>query len=478
MSFTDYNKLNDYHVSFELNNESIVRPEYGNAMRRIMISEIPAVTVDLDSVELDIADHFTALRIAVIPFIYDNTIPYDNLMLRLNYENTSNSIETIYLKDFQVVPRDDMVSLPKQYTMDDILPPKYGNSIITKKKPMEKMNCSCKFTTNVPREGGGSFSQVFTLKYRWKADQELIEKAVAELKKSNKIKDEFDEQSFRIHDAQQEQYVKRMDNGEPSCYLFRINCEKSITANNVVVKTFDIIQQKLMGLKSAFMKNDHDKIEVKIPNNSDFFCWDIYIMKEDDTLGNLLTAYILKLFDDQYGDGDDGENSGFIGYKRPHPRDDRLRIRIVSKDDNLEIKDTHDIDKDKSWKRNLRVIINTIDHLIELTKEMRTKFIKITNTKKSNIEKTTNIETKSEPEPELEEKEEIVSEVEETDSEYETDSEDENEDENDDENENENEQKEAEAEVEAEVKADAEESEAEESESEYETESDDDDDKN
>ena len=46
MSFTDYNKLNDYHVSFELNNESIVRPEYGNAMRRIMISEIPAVTVD------------------------------------------------------------------------------------------------------------------------------------------------------------------------------------------------------------------------------------------------------------------------------------------------------------------------------------------------------------------------------------------------------------------------------------------------
>lgn len=368
---TNYQKEDEQCVSFEINNNNEVHVSMFNAIRRAIIGELPATTIDKDTVEFGkntscIQDNDQlAILLGSILFYDDDTIPFDNMMLELQFNNKKYTREIVYLKDFNIVPISDTFLLPKDYKMSDITP--FEDIQITNLKYNKEISCTCKFVKKSPQFGGGTFTQAFPPQYRFKTSETLIKKRIKDLTEEGKIKDEFDEQSYRLLAAKHE-CIEMLENNEPATLQMIVECEPTTTADRVFTETVEILYQKLDMIKSAFINNDHDKIVVK-PAKREFFAWDVEFIDESDTLGNLLSIYLCKYYPDEYN-----TDNAFCGYKKPHPSRNYIILRLSSATDFEKINNEEFNDKE-SWDHNLKNIIGTIDQLKELCHRIKDSYV-------------------------------------------------------------------------------------------------------
>ena len=99
---------------------------------------------------------------------------------------------------------------------------------------------------------------------------------------------------------------------------------------------FDLLSLQLKDLAKSFNNNDKSKFNIEKANTK-MDCHDITITNENDTIGNLLTTYLL-----------DNKNVEYASYKIPHPLHNKLLLRI------------------KCNKNTIDEIIKTIDKTIKI----------------------------------------------------------------------------------------------------------------
>ena len=190
---------------------------------------------------------------------------------------------------------------------------------------------------------------------------------------------------------------------------------------------FDLLILQLKDLAKSFNDNNKSKFNIKKANTK-MDCFDITILDENDTIGNLLTTYLLN-----------EKNVEYASYKIPHPLHNKLLLRIKCKNNTIE--------------EIMKIIDKTIKNIVDLLNTMKTewnKFYKGNSKKNKNIEtKVEELENDGEEEPENSEEEpenDGEEEEPENDGEEETENDGEEEPENDEEEESENDEEEEEPE--------------------------------
>lgn len=330
--FNNYIKQNENDINFELLNNDI-KVSFANAIRRVCLSNIetPAIREE----DIKIVENSSYLnngiienRISLIPLF--GGLDYDNITVHLNKSNTNNEIMHIYSSDIKFVKDGQELDKSKYMIFDNIL--------LTHLKKNESLKFNAHIVySNVYKESS-NFCPVSTIVYSFKRDNKKIQDGLKD------VPNDLDKKDFELLDA--DRLYMTNDKDEPSVYEFSLESVGQYTPQNLLNKTFDCISEKLKNLREFINHEKESKISV---SHADFNLesYDFNILDEDDTIGNLLSSYILE-----------DEKIEFCGYDIPHPLDNKLIIRTSLKQQN-------------TMENNIEVFKNNIDKLLKIIEEVK-----------------------------------------------------------------------------------------------------------
>ena len=347
---SNINKTTD-SVSFELANNNKFKISYINALRRIMISEIPVYGIDEKSIVFNkntsmLDDLLLIHRLVMIPIINNDNISYDNLILKLDVTNESDAIESIYIDQFEIIDE----STGKKYNNEEIF--KFPKILFAKIKSNQTVNLFCKLKiSNVISERvrhgyASAYSAVSTASYLFKQDDSLIQEKIKKLNLSTK--DEIDD--FNNQDA--ERCFNKNSNDEPEIYVYNIESSGQFSVEKIFSKSIEILINRLTTILDAIKKDTETKVTF-MDTDLVMKAHDILLLDENDTIGNILQEYIL-----------DKQNIHFCGYKIPHPLKKEVIIRIGFKKG-----------EDNEIINCKKILVIVIDELIELSNNLLKNWI-------------------------------------------------------------------------------------------------------
>ena len=125
------------------------------------------------------------------------------------------------------------------------------------------------------------------------------------------------------YDKDERDFKKDKEN-YPNKYIFTIESSGHLEPKQILQISVKILKEKLINIKDDINKKTGKICEFKkspIKLNS----MDIHLINENDTVGNLLTQYIMDVPDIQYS-----------GYHMPHPLKKLLILRFSYKDSSIE----------------------------------------------------------------------------------------------------------------------------------------------
>lgn len=330
--FNNYIKQNNNDIQFEMINNN-VKVSLVNAIRRVCLSNID--TPAIKESDINIIENSSYLnngifenRISLIP-LYGN-IDYDNILISLNKSNNENEKMNIYSSDL-IFTKDGIELDKSKYLI-------YDNILLNCLKKGESLKFMAKAVYSNVYEDSSIFSPVSTIVYSFKRDNKMIQSKLKDIEK------DLDKKDYELLDADR-LYLKN-EKDEPSIYEFNLESVGQYTPNTLINKTFDIIIKKLKDIKLFINSEKDSKISIsKADFNIDSY--DFNILDEDDTIGNLLSSYILE--DDKID---------FCGYDIPHPLDNKLIIRTSLK-------------KDNTMENNIKLFKENIDKLIKIIEDIK-----------------------------------------------------------------------------------------------------------
>lgn len=330
-----FSKLNHQNeiTSFEIYNKQNLKISLINGIRRTIVSDIPTYAIHKETINFIVNsgifdNSYLTLRLGLIPIKSDlKNVNYDAVELEFHAKNETEYIQSYYCRDFT---GDTQVFA-------------YPETLFTKLKPNEELHLVCKLQKDNGVTNGGCFSPVCNASYKFKLDQKQIEEQSANMSAEEK-------QSFNTLEAKR-LYLKNKD-GQPSVY--EMTLENCGNYDNKTIMSFgmDILKLKLIQLSDEIKHKNKDKFKISLGNNK-FESYDIELYNENDTIGNLLTSYML-----------DDKNVKFCGYKIPHPLKKILIIRIS-------------LEKDNTMNNVLKLIHNTIEHLVKMIDTMKKEWKKL-----------------------------------------------------------------------------------------------------
>ena len=286
------------------------------------------------------------------------TLKKENSNLGDQHQVFNNSqIQNIYSSDFTYLTPDDYSDYPiEQFFPKDIISNDY--ILINKLKPSfndnngEEINITCKVTIGTGKQNT-RYCPVGTVTYSFEQDSseavdrnfeqyveylqkermqkkihEYKEEEILDIKKSYKCLD-----AYRVY--------KKDSKGHANSILFNIETIGGMNPYVILYDSLHILELKLQDiLRSIYYKYDNTKYVLHTTNKLkikkvDRNLYDIYINKEDHTIGNLLSFYMKYLYMD--GSGSISDLLKIVSYKMPHPLEDKIIIR-------MNLLDTLDID--------------------------------------------------------------------------------------------------------------------------------------
>jgi DNA-directed RNA polymerase subunit L len=318
---------------------------YVNAIRRTILSDIPIVcfkTTPYEENKANIMINTTRLnneilkqRLSCIPVCITNLedTPIKNYLLELDVENKINTTVIVTTKDFKIK---DLVS--NTYLEDAIVKkifppfiPPTGNGEyyidfvrlrpkITDEIPGERIKLTSEFSISTARDDS-MFNITGTCAYGCTPDQEKIEEQLEirkqkwkdEGKKDTEIK--FEEANWKLLEGLR--YVKKYS------FDFIIQSVGIYENEQIIIKACDILLQKFELLKKSLSQ---DEVEIKVADNTMENCYDITLVNEDYTLGNILNYEFYTIF------YTDLKMLDYIGFKKLHPHDSDSILRITISD--------------------------------------------------------------------------------------------------------------------------------------------------
>jgi DNA-directed RNA polymerase II subunit RPB3 len=355
----------DSTMTFTLTNTNV---SIANAIRRILLSEIPCVvfkttpyedskvTIDINTSKFN--NEVIKQRLSCIPIhIGDLDFPINDYMLEINKQNDSDIIDYVTTEDFKIknikldnylkesttrtiFPKNDITN---QYIDLIRINPKFNESING-----EQLKLSCYFSIGTSKEQG-MFNVVSTCCYKFTQDPGLINHAWGEKEKElkkTKTKEEIDDakKDWLSLDAKR-LFVK-------NSFDFIIETLGIYTNFKLVEMACDILIEKLNTVNTLLVNNP---TLINETDNTTENSYDITLENEDYTIGKVIEHLLhYKYFSEQ-------GSLLYCGFLKEHPHNNYSIIRVVFKNivDNTEI---------------LTVFADVINIAIDLFKKIKDNF--------------------------------------------------------------------------------------------------------
>lgn len=315
-----------------------VNVSIANALRRIILSEIPTIvfrttpndknlaTFEINTSRLN--NELIKQRLSCIPIhISDVDFPFQNYILEVDKKNESDMIQFVTTEDFKIKDINSGTYLTSAKTKE-IFPPDRitGDYIdfvrlrprISDDIPGEHLKLMCKLDVGTAGQDS-AFNIVHTCAYANTPDtvkiQEAWAKKEAELKKTGITAEEveFARKDWYFIDA------KRIFSEDS--FDFTVESVGQFSNMSILYKSIDIMLRKLSHFKEI-IQSEQDL--VSISESTIPYCYDVTLKNEGYTLGKVV-EYIL--YSKYYG-----KAVTYCGFRKPHPHIDISTIRIAFKE--------------------------------------------------------------------------------------------------------------------------------------------------
>ena len=335
--------LEDSILKFRI---SGINVSLANALRRIIIAEIPTIvfrTTPHDKNLADITINTTRMnneiikqRLSCVPIhITDTEFPLQDYIVEVDKKNTSDTIDFVTTKDFKI-KNIQTNTYVKDAERDKIFPtdPITGDYIdLVRLRPKlsdeidgEHLKLTCKLDIGTAREDG-AFNVVSTCAYAASPDPIKINAEWTEksklLKKEGMSKEEieFAEKDWRLLDAKRYTMNDTFD--------FIVESVGVFSNESIVFKASHVMMDKL----KLFIEDIQSKSELVEKANSTIpNCFDITLINEDYTLGKVLEFILYSKHYDRSSSTSD-KSLSYCGFRKPHPHINVSVIRLGFNDE-------------------------------------------------------------------------------------------------------------------------------------------------
>jgi DNA-directed RNA polymerase subunit L len=363
-------KINEDELKFTI---SGINVSFANAIRRILLSEIPMVVFRVspnDKNKCNIITNTSGLnneivkhRLSCIPIHIKDVedFPLKNYIMELNIENNTDTTIVVTSEDFNIKDLVSGKSLPKDkireiFPANDItgdfidfvrLKPKVAEELQAK-----KINLTCEFDIGRAKEDG-AYNSVSTCSYGNTVDDATQEAKLAQLKQ--KWKDEGKKEAEIEFETTNWKLLEGKRIFKKDSFDFIIQSIGVYTNVELLIMACSIMLEKLTNLDTII---EEDRLEVKLADNTMKNCYDIILENEDYTVGKVIEYCMLSLYYEY------SNSLTFCGFKMLHPHDSFSIIRVAYKEP-VEI---------SSIKGNIKVSIN---YAHEVFGKIRKEFLKL-----------------------------------------------------------------------------------------------------
>jgi DNA-directed RNA polymerase subunit L len=317
---------------------------YANAIRRIILSDIPIIVFKTSPHNEDkcnitintsrLNNEILKQRLSCIPIcIQDLEINLKDYILEIDVENKTDTTMIVTTKDFKVLnvttnkylEENDVRKIfppfmpttgKAEYFIDFArLRPKISDEI-----PGEKIKLTCEFTISTARDDS-MFNVVGTCSYGFTPDKEEMLKQVGiraskweeEGKTASEI--EFETKNWMLLEGLR--YVVK------NSFDFIIQTVGIYDNIDIIIKACDILIDKIKYQRKLL---DADELEIKQSDNTLENCYDIILENEDYTVGNIFNNETFETFYNQH------KILTYTGFKKMHPHDTHSVLRIAFKE--------------------------------------------------------------------------------------------------------------------------------------------------
>lgn len=316
-----------------------------NALRRIILSEIPSVAFYFDIYDQEkkyiniisntsvLHNEFLSHRLSLIPLYFDQQeiakFDSDEYKFVINKKNIGNDVILVTTKDFEIY-KDDK-KLPDSFR-EHIFPkcPITGDYIlITKLRPNlydniqgEEFNVECKALIGTAQEHA-RWCVVNDCVFGNTVDPIQEQKAFEELTKHS-TPEETNKLRLRFDIIDKYRHFKKNKYDEPSEFDFSLETECRLTTSEIVLKALQILRIKVDDFKNRIK-------DLKIIELSSKF-YQIEIKNENYTLLNVLQCLI---YNKNFREPDN--KLDYIGYYQTHPLDKTMLLKLKFKEVDTDI---------------------------------------------------------------------------------------------------------------------------------------------
>jgi len=330
-------KIDDDELKFSL---SGVNVSIANALRRIILSEIPIVVFRVSPSDKNkctiiantcgLNNEIVKHRLSCIPIhIKDvDDFPLKNYMLELHVQNNTDTNIYVTTKDFVIKDLITGKPLPENKTREifpaDDLTGDFIDFVRLKAKLAEEIqgkiiHLTCEFDIGTAKEDA-AYNVVSTCAYGNTIDDAVQEAKLAQLKQ--KWKDEGKKESEIEFEATNWKLLEGKRIFKKDSFDFVIQSIGIYTNAELLILACKVMIEKLQNLNSNIEK---DQVEIKIAESTIPNCYDIKLENEDYTIGKVIEYFMLSSF---YEKG----VLTYCGFKMLHPHDTYSLLRVAYKE--------------------------------------------------------------------------------------------------------------------------------------------------
>lgn len=313
---------------------------YINAIRRTILSDVPVVcfkttpysenkaVIQINTTRLN--NEIIKQRLSCIPIcINDLAIPFKNYILEIDVENKTDTSMYVTTKDFRIknVTSDSYLEdadlrkifppyIPPtgkgEYFIDFVkLRPRISDEL-----PGERIKLTCELSVSTARDDS-MFNITATCAYGCTPDDIKIntELGIRKHKWAEEGKNErevnFEAANWKLLEGMR--YVKRKS------FDFVLQTIGIYDNADIIIKSCDILHAKFV---EQLQLLESDKIEIKPSSTTMENSYDVILVNEDYTIGNILNIEIYEIY------FTDLKKVSYVGFKKMHPHDNDSILRI------------------------------------------------------------------------------------------------------------------------------------------------------
>ena len=315
----------DFQIVNKEENEIPIKVSFVNALRRTILSDIPIINASEIKTQFIknssmLNNEILAHRMNLLSVINDDFVDknFDNIVIRLNRKNNKDEIETVYVKDFELMHNGSKLDVEKVF--------KYPNTIFAKIKHNQSIVMNSVLEKHTVKENGAGHCPVSTCYYYF----------------------EYDKSS---EDENRERHYKKDNLANPLIYNFFIESSGQLSAVEIFRRSISVLINNLEIVKDDIKNKYKNKVIIK-KSDTRMKALDFHLINETDTIANLIVQHI------DYVDKVD-----YKGYDLVHPLKKEIVVRIAYGDNTEE--------------ETSKLFIKTIDFIIDFAKKFQDEWNKL-----------------------------------------------------------------------------------------------------